>query len=534
MRFLPLILVLSGGAAAAEVVADPPPDAPPAVVTEESSVVAVPGLGPAAVQLIAADPRWIQGQLAAIAGAAGADPAPIAALAARTLLRLGSLDHIDPGRPIGLWLRDGTTDLAMLVPVQRRTRILDELGMAADGRPPLVRTGDRDGTVVLSQSTPDGLVEYRALAAEGWLALARTGDECRRLISRAATLVPDGAPLRITIDPRRLAGGWSQLGLAVEPRWIPERFRLPALPSPLRALPDPGASAWAALTGQMASIDLEVAPWGGPGDPEAQGRWRVMVRVRPVVDSPLAGWTAIQRTAADRLGPALDDEAAWLLATVYPIWQGQAERLTALPLGQAAAAAGAAWDGRASDAATALAAGADRAGGLALVDGPQGGVLIIEHTAAQDMAVALADVLSSVWGAGQTTAVAGATAVLHGGDPQRLTMGTDAALLHAWGGDAAALPTLAERAAAATAVPAPVGQQPVLGRVRLRIDRLLRPIAAAQRGATIEMPVAEVVVDVVVRDGDLVFTADVPAMAIAGAVGALELGPRPRPTSGSR
>jgi hypothetical protein len=79
-----------------------------------------------------------------------------------------------------------------------------------------------------------------------------------------------------------------------------------------------------------------------------------------------------------------------------------------------------------------------------------------------------------------------------------------------------------------------VGQVPVLGRIRLRVDRLLRPIAAAQRGATIEMPEAEIRADLVVKDGVLECTADLPAMAIAGAVGALELGPRPRPVGGTR
>ncbi len=545
MRLATLALILAGTACPA-VAADAPAEVPVATVpdTAPDSVapspapapapVEVPGLGPAAVQLIAADPRWLQAQLATIAGAAGADPAPVAALAARTLLRLGSLDNIDPGRPIGVWLRDGATDLAMLIPIQRRTRILDELGMAADGRPPLVRTGDRDGTVVLTQSTPDGLVEYRALATEGWLALARTAEECRLLIARSSALAPEGAPLRITLDPRRLAGEWSRLGVAVEPRWIPERFRLPSLLSPLRALPDPGGDAWAALAGQISVIELDVAPWGGPGDPEAQGRWRVTARIQAVPDSPLATWLGTQRVAADRLGPALDSESTWLLATLYPVWQGQAERLAAAPLGRAARAAGAAWDGRATDAAAALAAGADRSGGIALADGPQGGVLLVEHTSAPDMAVALADVLSALLGPGQTTAVAGAAAVLHPGGLARLTVATDAAVLHAWSADGAGLPPLAERGAAATAVPAPVGQVPVLGRIRLRVDRLLRPIAAAQRGATIEMPEAEVLIDLVVRDGALEFTADVPAMAIAGAVGALELGPRPRPAGGTR
>jgi hypothetical protein len=527
--FLALLLV-----AAPAIAAEVAPDPATGPVQPGVAVVEVPGLGPAAIQLIAADPRWIQDQLAVIAGAAGADPGPVAALVARALLRLGSLDHIDPGRPLGVWLREGPTDLAMLVPIQRRTRIIDEIGMAADGRAPLVRTGDRDGTVVLTQSTPDGLVEYRALVTEGWLALARTADECRRLIGRASSLTPEGAPLRVTLDPRRLSGGWSRLGLAVEPRWIPARFRLPALPSPLDALPDPGPAAWAALAAQFAAIDIEVAPWGGPGDPEAQGRWRVAVRLRPLPEAPHATWLTNQRLAADRLGPALDTDDAWFLASFYPIWQGQAERLVAGPLAQAAAIAGAAWDGRATDAAGVLAAGADRSGGIGMTDGPQGGLLLIEHGSPADMAVALADILTPVLGAGQNTAVAGATGLVHPGTPNRLTVATDAAVLHAWADDTATLPVLAGRGAAASAVPAPIGQPAVLGRIRLRFDRLLRPVAALQRGASIEMPTAEIVADLTIRDGDLVITADLPATAIASAIGALELGPRPRPAGGPR
>jgi hypothetical protein len=504
-----------------------------AVAPAEDAPVAVPGLGPATAEVLVADPRWVRDQLAMVAGAAGSDPAPVTVLAARTLLRLGGLDNIDLGRPAALWLRDGATDLALLLPVQRRSKVVDELGLAADGRSPLVRTGDRDGTVVLTQSTADGLVEYRALAVEGWLALARTADESCRLAGRAAALAPEGAPLRITLDPSRLAGAWSRLGLPVEQRWIPERMRLPALPLPGETLPGPGSEAWSALLAQIATIRIEVAPWGGPGDPEAQGRWRVAITVRPLADSPLAAWLSVQRPAADRLGPALDTPSTWFLAAFYPVWQGQAERIVSGPLAAASATAGFAWDARAGEGATALAAGADRSGGIALAEDAGGGLLLVEHGSAPSLAVALGDVLTPLLGAPRTTAVAGVTGVLHSGTTARLTFGTDGALIHAWAMDPAALTPAGERAATAALASPPPGQGGVLGRVRVRIDRLLRPVVAAQRGATVEMPEAEIVADVTVRDGDLVVDADIPATAIAGAIGALELGPRPRP-SGDR
>lgn len=144
------------------------------------------------------DPRWVEREIVKFAATLGVDPAPMRSDLSRLLYRCLSTEGIDLTRPALLAWRTGPAPLIAIIPLANRRQFLDAFGVSLGEDSPLIRIGERDGTVLYSQNTNDGLVEYRLLVSDKAAFLARTTEECRALSEHSVTTVAGDAPLTFT------------------------------------------------------------------------------------------------------------------------------------------------------------------------------------------------------------------------------------------------------------------------------------------------------------------------------------------------
>ncbi len=255
-----------------------------------------------------ADARWLDREVARFGSAQGRDPKPLRQWLARVLYRSNDLDGIDLSRPAVLAWRAGPSPLLAIIPVKHRQKFLDLFGAAADDEAPLVRTGDRDGMVVLTQNTAQGLRDYRLLVVDDTAYLARTASECRQLAERADRLLPQAereAPaLRLSA-----AGSWMAAhrpdpssvlaGIGLRTGW-------PAMPLWSRL--------WSATLGQAEQIDASLIP--------TRDDARLSLTVRPRTGSELATWISLQRNTGSRLAAMADPRDLALRLTANATWAG--------------------------------------------------------------------------------------------------------------------------------------------------------------------------------------------------------------------
>jgi hypothetical protein len=234
------------------------------------------------------DGRWLVRTLGRIAAASGADERLVRAEAARRCYLSRSLDGIDLARPALIERRTGRLPLQAVIPVGNRAAFLDAFGALPDGEPPLVRVGDRDGTVVYTQTHPDGLREYRLLVTDGLACFAPTAAICRTLAADQSlrqniagpavtwtvagdALLPLGADLCGGLQG--LLPGWQIL----ETGWGMGQ------PLPLQGT---GFGLLADVARHAATVRVTVA-----GDDAAVA---LRCRIEPRSGSPLAAWTVSQ------------------------------------------------------------------------------------------------------------------------------------------------------------------------------------------------------------------------------------------------
>ncbi len=230
------------------------------------------------------DGIWLRSRTAALATAAGEDPARALDQLARRLFIARSLLGLDPGRRVQVGLRDGWWYAAL--PVSDRRRASTDLGLLPDGEPPLVRTGDADGAAILIQNHPSGPREYRLLVVDDVAYLAPTIAACRILASKPPGVPPaDGVIATYQSGPA--TGDVSRFLLA---------SFLPAQAASLAALCAP-------MSQQVDRWDWTLRRSG----PEVV----LEVVLQPQVNSPLATWTQRQSNLPPQL-PALAMAPAWL------------------------------------------------------------------------------------------------------------------------------------------------------------------------------------------------------------------------------
>lgn len=296
------------------------------------------------------DTPWLDRELTRFAAALGRDPKPMRRLLAESLYHTKSLDGIDISRPaVFIWRRSGHP-LQAIIPIlaSQRRQFVEEFGVMGSGEAPLVRVGDRDGTVVYTQNHPDGLREYRLLVMDSVAFLAHTADDCRKLAARAGALLPQvGAAAPVTLT---CSGEWLRASGLLKWSWSP---RLPLHQwLPWASMIE---TAQAGALGQVESLTLEIRP-------TSEGRARLAARVSARPESEFAAWIATQQNVGNRLRGQVGGPDTAVRIDFHAVWQDKLEVLANAQVGAARARAGDGWTAEADESWAQMFSIAQRAG----------------------------------------------------------------------------------------------------------------------------------------------------------------------------
>ncbi|HAT12093.1 MAG TPA: hypothetical protein DCS97_16275 [Planctomycetes bacterium] len=378
-------------------------------------------LDQAEVSIRVRDGRWVDREVTRFAAAYGGDLVAMRSELARVLYRSRSFDGIDLGRPSVIAWRKGRSPLIVVIPISDRGKFLDSFGVVDAGEPPLVRVGERDGTVIYRQNQPGGEWEYRLLVAANTAFLTRSVEECRQLATSVGSLVaePFGAPVEATLrgsgllNPHIPGTDWMSA--------------LPALPidlAEINKVPGLLPQAWQDLSSQVAAITL-TAQSG------AQGDLRLTARLTAKPETPLAGWIPTQRPSAERLAGQLRSPATALLISGRLSFQGQFERWAFEQADTLRTAAAARWNETADGAFRGLCTLLERCGAWSLSVERSGPGLLqlwaVEHPRAVEVVQYVATIVGVLQGVEPDTArvldrdatslaVPGGTSILVAGD----------------------------------------------------------------------------------------------------------------------
>ena len=285
-----------------------------------SAVDLRPGKGPAVMANALAvlrvnDPRLLDRETTQFATGLGLNPEPLRAALAHLLYRSRNLDGIDLSRPAMMAWRPTSPSLLAVIPLTDRRTFLENFGAGYGEEAPLIRVGERDGTVVYTQNGNDGLVEYRLLVSDRAAYLASTIAECRELAGFPLQLATNEPSLVFTANAAFIA----TLGTNTE--WAPNyRTVTQALPPSLATLQTVSGVSWSALLGQLSSVEFSLRP-------DVQNNLKVTLRMQAIPDSTLAIWLANQRNQPNRLLSLVRSEHSVVTLAGEIKWQGQAERL---------------------------------------------------------------------------------------------------------------------------------------------------------------------------------------------------------------
>jgi hypothetical protein len=281
----------------------PPPAAelPPAI---GSDVVAV---------LRIDDSRWLMEQLNSAIGGNGQVAARGHALFSEVLYNCRSTTSIDPTRPSLIAWRSGDAPLVAVIPFIDRERFLEDFGSLRLIRRLLVRTGEREGTVVYNQVTPAGTWEYRLMLRDGYAYLARSKEECLLLADQGLDIDTDAAPIRMAWRGSYLAQT-GEFGAEMSER----------LQGPGQSLVGPVAvaliSGWRSLLSQVSLLELRL-------EPGIDGSLGLRLSCGAKSETALATWISRQSNAGSRLLPLVTRPGDVLTGHGSFRWQGELERL---------------------------------------------------------------------------------------------------------------------------------------------------------------------------------------------------------------
>lgn len=339
------------------------------------------------------DGRWVDREATRFAAAYGADLQGVRSELARVLYRSRSFDGIDLARQSLLAWRPGKAPLIAAIPITDRTAFLASFGAVDNDDAPLVRVGERDGTVVYTQNQPQGLWEYRLLVANNTAYVARNIDECRRLAAILGTAAEDPAAAPLQIDLRNQA--------LLAPRlpgsdWLGALPALPVDAAELALVPGLVSGAWTDLAGQMSWMSVSARSG-------AQGDLLINLRVAARQDTILANWIAQQKPGTERLAGQMRGPTTALLMTGRLTFQGQLERWAFNQVDALKAAAGSRWSDGSDTAFRGLCTLAERCGAWAFeVERPaEGGILqqwVVEHPRTVEVAQSAAEVAGALAG----------------------------------------------------------------------------------------------------------------------------------------
>jgi hypothetical protein len=318
-----------------------------------------PGSGPAVLAgalavLRVNDPRLLDREATQFAAGLGIDPAPMRAGVAKLLFRSRSLDGIDLTRPALMAWRAKGPPLIAVIPLSDRRAFLNSFGAGLGTEAPLIRVGEREGTVVYTQNSNEGLLEYRLLVSDRAAYLAHTTAECRELASFPLQPGLSEAPLVFTAsaafiqgiggveapDPQYTkvlelaSGGWSRMSGVMR-------------------------AAWQGFIGQLQGAELSLRP-------DHEGTLRFSLQLQALPDSALAVWIGNQRNQPSRLLPLVRSAQSVATLAGNIVWQGQAERLGQVLMPAVKEASEGRWTAMVDENWSAMWALADRAGPFAM------------------------------------------------------------------------------------------------------------------------------------------------------------------------
>lgn len=283
-----------------------------------------PGKGPAALAdalavLRVNDPRMLDRETTQFAAGLGINPAPLRSAMANLLFRSRILDGIDLSRPALMAWRAQEPSLVAVIPLSDRRIFLENFGAGFAGDAPLIRVGERDGTVVYTQNGNDGLLEYRLMVSDRAAYLASTVALCRELAEYPLQPQASEAPLVFTASAEFLArlADQAELASGLTPE---QRTAMETLNPGQASMKKMFGAGWKAFTSQLTKVELSVRP-----DPLGTMNFALQIQAHP--DSALAVWIGNQRNQPSRLLPILRSNQSVFTLAGNIVWQTQAERL---------------------------------------------------------------------------------------------------------------------------------------------------------------------------------------------------------------
>jgi hypothetical protein len=260
------------------------------------------------------DPRMLDRETTQFATGLGSNPEPLRAALAHLLFRSRNLEGIDLSRPALMAWRASSPPLLAVIPLNDRRIFLEHFGAGFGEDAPLIRVGERDGTVVYTQNGNDGLIEYRLLVSDRVAYLAGSIAACRELADFPLQVASNDSPLIFTANAAFIA----QLNTATEGS-AGQRKMLQAMPPGLANLQHVSRASWNAFTSQLSKIEFSLRP-------DQQSNMNFAMRMEALPESALAVWAANQRNQPSRLLSMVRTEHSVLTLAGNVMWQGQAER----------------------------------------------------------------------------------------------------------------------------------------------------------------------------------------------------------------
>jgi hypothetical protein len=302
------------------------------------------------------DPRLLDRETTQFAAGLGIDPAPMRDGLARLLFQSRNLAGIDLSRPALLAWRKKAPHLVAIIPLADRRSFLDNFGASFGNEAPLIRISEREGTVVYTQNTNEGLLEYRLIVSERAAYLGRNIADCRALSEVQLPPVTNEAPLYFRASAEYIQQFKSDLSSTQN---APEYTKaLQVFGESIQRFRQHLQQAWNGLLDQINYCEVSIRP-------DNDGKLHVVMTVTAVPESQLSVWISNQRNQPSRLLPIVARTDSVITAAGNIAWQGQAEQLGQLFQPIAAAQAGNRWNEQVEENWTAMWRLADRAGAFA-------------------------------------------------------------------------------------------------------------------------------------------------------------------------
>ncbi len=358
-------------------------------------------LDQAEVILRVRDGAWVDREATRFAAAYGSDLASVRAELAGVFYYARGFEGLDLTRPSLIAWRSGNAPLLAAIPVLNRNAFLDSFGVSGAGEAPLVRTGERDGTVIYRQNQPTGEWEYRLLVAGNVAYLARTTEECRRLATAVSVPItdPSAAPVELSLR-----------GAGIRNPRLPGASWLSDLPSSpfdggeLTLVPGLLGRGWDAVADQVSSLSFTARS-------NTAGNLILQARMTAKPDTALAGWITNQRPANSRLAGQLQRPDTAMLLAGHFTFQGQFEQWAFDQAEAMRTASGKHWNETADGAFRGLCTLVERTGAFAVaIERTSSGLVqhwVAEHPRALEVAQSAALVAAALRGAPLTSTTIG-------------------------------------------------------------------------------------------------------------------------------